>query len=70
VALTVFAGSWAFFALLIVVMLVVFGRHHPRVWDEDVPLDRTRLVLALCALLIFALCFTPAPITISDIIKR
>jgi len=50
--------------------LVVFGRHHPRVWDEDVPLDRTRLVLAVCALLIFVLCFTPAPITISDIIKR
>ena len=41
-----FAGSWMFFALLIVVMLIVFGRHHPRVWDEDVPLDRTRLVLA------------------------
>jgi membrane-associated protease RseP (regulator of RpoE activity) len=70
VALTFFAGSWAFFALLIVVMLTLFGRHHPRVWDEDVPLDRTRLLLALCALLIFVLCFTPAPITISDIIKR
>jgi len=24
----------------------------------------------VCALLIFVLCFTPAPITISDIIKR
>jgi membrane-associated protease RseP (regulator of RpoE activity) len=70
VGLTFFAGSWAFFALLIVVMLVVFGRHHPRVWDEDVPLDRTRLILAFCALVIFVLCFTPAPITISDIIRR
>jgi membrane-associated protease RseP (regulator of RpoE activity) len=70
VALTFFAGSWAFFALLIVMMLIVFGRHHPRVWDEDVPLDRTRLLLAFCAVVIFVLCFTPAPITISDIIKR
>jgi membrane-associated protease RseP (regulator of RpoE activity) len=70
IALTVFAGSWAFFALLIVVMLAVFGRHHPRVWDEDVPLDRTRLILALGAIVIFVLCFTPAPITISDIIRR
>jgi membrane-associated protease RseP (regulator of RpoE activity) len=69
-SLTFFAGSWAFFAVLIVAMLIVFGRHHPRVWDEDVPLDRTRLLLALCALVIFVVCFTPAPITISDIIKR
>ena len=70
IALSVFAGSWAFFALLTVVMLIVFGRHHPRVWDEEVPLDRTRLLLALAAVAIFALCFTPAPITISDIIRR
>jgi membrane-associated protease RseP (regulator of RpoE activity) len=70
IALTVFAGSWAFFALLIVVMLIVFGRHHPRVWDEDVPLDRRRLLLAFGAFVIFVLCFTPAPITISDIIRR
>jgi hypothetical protein len=68
--LTFFAGSWAFFALLTVAMLVVFGRQHPRVWDEDVPLDRGRLLLALAAVVIFVLCFTPAPITISDIIKR
>ncbi|HEX3645288.1 MAG TPA: site-2 protease family protein [Vicinamibacterales bacterium] len=70
IALTFFAGSWAFFALLTVMMLIVFGRHHPRVWDEDVPLDRTRLILAFVAAVIFVLCFTPAPITISDIIKR
>ena len=70
IALSVFAGSWAFFAVLTVVMLMVFGRHHPRVWDEEVPLDRTRLLLALAAVAIFALCFTPAPITISDIIRR
>jgi membrane-associated protease RseP (regulator of RpoE activity) len=69
-ALTLFAGSWAFFALLMVVMLIMFGRHHPRVWDEDMPLDRARLMFAFGALVIFVLCFTPAPITISDIIKR
>ena len=68
--LTFFAGSWALFAVLMVVMLIVFGPRHPRVWDEEVPLDRARLALALCALVIFALCFTPAPITISEIIKR
>jgi membrane-associated protease RseP (regulator of RpoE activity) len=69
-ALTFFAGSWAFFALLTIVMLFVFGRHHPRVWDEHVPLDRTRLWLAFAAVVIFVLCFTPAPITLSDIVRR
>jgi membrane-associated protease RseP (regulator of RpoE activity) len=69
-ALTFFAGSWAFFALLTVIMLFVFGRHHPRVWDEHVPLDRTRLWFAFGALVIFVLCFTPAPITLSDIVSR
>jgi hypothetical protein len=45
-----------------VVMLMMFGRHHPRTFDEDVPLDRTRVWLALFALFMFAVCFTPAPI--------
>ena len=36
-----------------IVMLFVFGRRHPRVFDEDVPLDRTRLLLALFALVMF-----------------
>ena len=45
-----------------IVMLFVFGPHHPRVFDEHVPLDRTRLLLALFALVMFILCFTPAPI--------
>jgi hypothetical protein len=43
-------------------MLFAFGVKHPPVLDEDVPLDTSRKVLALIALAIFALCFTPAPI--------
>jgi hypothetical protein len=50
------------FTVLIVVMLFVFGPRHPPVMDEDLPLDRTRLVLAVLALLVFILCFTPVPI--------
>ncbi len=34
---------------MMVVMLFVFGPRHPRVFDEDVPLDRTRLLLAAFA---------------------
>jgi membrane-associated protease RseP (regulator of RpoE activity) len=48
-----------------ILMLVVFGPRHPRVVDEAVPLDRRRMALALFALVMFALCFTPAPISIT-----
>ena len=45
-----------------IVMLATFGLRHPRTVDEHIPLDRTRLILAVVAAIIFALCFTPAPI--------
>jgi hypothetical protein len=51
-------------------MLVMFGPRHPRVYDEDVPLDRSRLILAACAVLMFILCFTPAPIQPMELIQR
>ena len=59
------ASSWIVWTGLMVALLLVAGRsfHHPRTLDEDVPLDRKRVILALCAVVIFILCFTPAPIT-------
>jgi membrane-associated protease RseP (regulator of RpoE activity) len=69
-ALSYFAVSWRVWTFLMVVMLVVFGRHHPRVFDEEVPLDRNRRILALAALVMFVLCFTPAPIQPIDLIRR
>jgi hypothetical protein len=45
-------------------MLFFFGRHHPRTFDEDEPLDRTRMILAGVALAIFVVCFTPAPVDV------
>ena len=65
-----FASSWIMWTALTVVMLLVFGPRHPRVFDEEVPLDRSRLLLALFALLMFVLCFTPAPIRPMDLIAR
>jgi hypothetical protein len=55
---------------LIIVMLAVFGRHHPRVFDEDEPLDPTRLLLAGVALAMLILCFTPAPIQPMELLGR
>jgi len=63
-----FSSSWIVWTGLMVVMLIVFGPRHPRVFDEDVPLDRSRVILAVVALVIFILCFTPAPI--SELIRR
>jgi membrane-associated protease RseP (regulator of RpoE activity) len=65
-----FANSWIVWTGLTVVMLVVFGPHHPRVFDEHVPLDGRRLMLAVFAAVMLILCFTPAPIRLMDLISR
>jgi membrane-associated protease RseP (regulator of RpoE activity) len=65
-----FASSWIVWTVLTIAMLVAFGPRHPRVFDEEVPLDRTRLLLALFAVAMFILCFTPAPIRPMDVIRR
>jgi len=70
IGLAFFATSWMVWTGLMVVMLIMFGPKHPQVVDEHVPLDRTRLLLALFALLMFILCFTPAPIRPMELIGR
>jgi membrane-associated protease RseP (regulator of RpoE activity) len=62
VILSFFARTWIVWTVLMIVMLRAFGRHHPRVYDEDTPLDRTRLALAGFALLMFIVCFMPEPL--------
>jgi membrane-associated protease RseP (regulator of RpoE activity) len=62
IGLAFFAASWIVWTVVMVAMLFMFGPMHPRVFDEHVPLDRTRRRLALFALVMFVLCFTPAPI--------
>jgi membrane-associated protease RseP (regulator of RpoE activity) len=69
IALIFVSTSWLVWTVLMVVMLFVFGRHHPSTFDEHLPLDRTRLVLAGFALLMFVLCFTPAPIQPLELIR-
>ena len=70
IGLSSFASSWIVWTTLTIVMLIVFGPRHPRVPDEHVPLDLTRRLLALFALVMFVLCFTPAPIRPMDLITR
>jgi membrane-associated protease RseP (regulator of RpoE activity) len=70
VTLCYFSTSWVVWTVLIVVMLAMFGPRHPRVFDEHVPLGRTRLLLALFAVAMFILCFTAAPIRPMELIGR
>ena len=70
VGLAFFSASWIVWTGMIAVMLFLFGPRHPRVFDEDVPLDRTRLLLAAFAVVMFVLCFTPAPIRPMELVGR
>ncbi len=62
VLLTLQSISWAGVTLMMLVMALFLGVRHPRVIDEGVPLDPRRTAVALFALIMFVLCFTPVPI--------
>ena len=68
VGLTFWSLSWAVWAGLTILMLFAFGPRHPRTADEDEPLDPARKWLAVFAVVMFILCFTPSPIEPMDIV--
>jgi membrane-associated protease RseP (regulator of RpoE activity) len=68
--LTYFYRSWLVWTIVMLLMLRMFGWRHPPTRDEHVPLDRTRKLFAAFALIIFALCFTPAPIEPIELIRK
>jgi membrane-associated protease RseP (regulator of RpoE activity) len=62
VMLTLVSLSWISMTLLLLIMAFFLGFRHPRILDEGTPLDGRRRLVALFALVIFILCFTPVPI--------
>ncbi len=70
VGLTWFSRSWVVWTVITIAMLVAFGPRHPPTDDEAVPLNRGRLWLAVAALVIFVLCFTPTPIEPLDLVTH
>ena len=62
IVMTFISSSWLVLTVMMVVMLVVLGPRHPRVLYEYEPLSPGRRLLALAAVVILALCFTPVPI--------
>jgi hypothetical protein len=68
VAMTFLSASWIVMTVMMLVMLLMLGPRHPRVIYEYEPLDTKRNVIAICALIIFILCFTPVPIQLQDLV--
>ena len=62
IALTYNSSSWMFMTVMMLLMLLLLGPRHPRVIHEHEPLAPGRRAVALLALAIFIICFTPVPI--------
>jgi membrane-associated protease RseP (regulator of RpoE activity) len=66
VVMTFFTFSWIVMTILMLVMLVLMGPRHPRVINEVHPLGRGRHAVAVFALIMLILCFTPVPIAFTQ----
>ena len=60
--------SWAVWSLLLVLMTYSFGLDHPPVGEEHLPIGKARLALAVFAVAMFVLSFTPVPISPIDFV--
>lgn len=70
VAMTFVSSSWMFMSAMMVLMLFLLGPRHPRVIYEYEPLAPGRHLVALAALVILAICFTPVPIEPIDLLRN
>ncbi|MEA1996891.1 MAG: site-2 protease family protein, partial [Gemmatimonadota bacterium] len=59
IVLGFFWPGWIVWALLILVLIRV---KHPRIIDEEIPLDRSRKLIGIATIVIFILTFMPMPI--------
>ena len=62
------SASWVVMTVMMLLMLFTLGPRHPRVLYEYEPLDSKRNVIAIVALVMFILCFTPVPIQLQDLV--
>ncbi len=69
VGLSFVSSSWIVWTLLTLAMVWKFGARHPPTWDADAPLDPVRRRVALAAVAMLLLCFTPAPIEVTDLVQ-
>jgi membrane-associated protease RseP (regulator of RpoE activity) len=62
IGLTAVSSSWIAWTVMMVVMLLLVGPRHPPTLDDETPLGATRYWLAIFAIVMLLVCFTPAPI--------
>lgn len=63
IAMVIFGSfAWISMAIIMLAMAWFLGLGHPRLVDDHEPLDPGRRTIALLALVIFVVCFTPVPI--------
>jgi membrane-associated protease RseP (regulator of RpoE activity) len=68
IAMTFVSVSWVVMTVMMLVMLFTLGPRHPRVIDEHEPIGLERTLIAVFALIMFVLCFTPVPIQLQDLV--
>ena len=68
IAMTFVTVSWLLMTAVMLVMLFMLGPRHPRVLYEHEPLGLGRNLIAIFALIMFILCFTPVPIQFQDLV--
>jgi membrane-associated protease RseP (regulator of RpoE activity) len=68
VCMTFVSVSWLVMTIMMLTMLAMFGPRHPRVLYEHEPLGAPRVAVAVFALVMFILCFTPVPIQLQDLV--
>lgn len=70
VVMTFVSTSWLFMTVMMLLMLFLLGPRHPRVLYEYEPLGPGRRAIALFALVMLVLCFTPVPIEPYDLLRQ
>jgi membrane-associated protease RseP (regulator of RpoE activity) len=69
IVMTFVSLSWLVITVMMLVMLFTLGPRHPRVLFEYEPLDARRNMIAIFALIMFILCFTPVPLQLQDLVR-
>jgi len=59
-----FSATWILMTFIMLAMLWILGPGHPPVMNGYEPLGRGRRLLAIFAIVMFVLCFTPVPLSI------
>ena len=64
------SGTWLFWGGLLTAMVFLVGLDHPPVIDEHLPIGGARIALAIFAVAMFVLSFTPVPLSPAEFLGR